>query len=98
MDQKYNRKITIRILMAIVMLISVAFGYWWLTWGMAIALLFYFPIYYEIIIFGIMYDALYGLPISEFWNIRYIFTISSIILFTISFYLRKILIVYNDKH
>lgn len=98
MDREYDNKITIRILMAIVMLASITFGYWWLTWVIAIVLLFYFPIYYEIIIFGIIYDALYGLPISEFWNIRYIFTFSSIILFAISFYLRKILIIYNDKH
>ena len=75
----------------------IMWGYWWLTWCAAIILLFYFPIYYEIILWGVMYDALYGTALPEFWNIRYIFTIAGITLFLISFFLRKRLIVYDDK-
>jgi len=93
-----NKKIIIRVLCAILMFCFIMWGYWWLTWCLAIALLFYFPIYYEIILWGIIYDAMYGTAIPEFWNIRYIFTISSIILFLIALFLRKRLVIYEDKH
>ncbi len=76
----------------------IVYGYWWLTWIVAIALLFYFPIYYEIILWGVIYDALYGIALPEFWNIRFIFTIFSIILFILSIVLRKRLIIYDDKN
>ena len=80
------------------MFCCIMWGYWWLTWCAAIVLLFYFPIYYEIILWGVMYDALYGMALPEFWNVRYIFTIASIALFLISFFLRKRLTVYDDKN
>lgn len=92
-----NKKTIIRILTAIGMFCCIMWGYWWLTWCLAIVLLFYFPSYYEIILWGVIYDALYGIISPEFSNIKYIFTISSIILFAIAFLLRKKLIIYNDK-
>lgn len=77
------------------MFCCIMWGYWWLVWCTAILFLFYFPSYIEIIFMGIMYDALYGVSLPEFWNINYIFTISSIVLFFISFIIRKRLIVYE---
>jgi hypothetical protein len=96
---KINQRthILIRVVTAILMFCFIMWGYWWLTWCFAIGLLFYFPKYYEIIVWGIIYDALYGMSLPEYWNIRYIFTISSIALFVIAFFLRKRLIVYDDK-
>ena len=85
-------------LCAILMFCFIMWGYWWLTWCIAIALLFYFPVYYEIILWGIIYDAMYGTALPEFWNIRYIFTIASIVLFLIALFLRKRLVIYEDKH
>ena len=93
-----NKKIIIRVLCAILMFCFIMWGYWWLTWCIAIALLFYFPVYYEIILWGIIYDAMYGTALPEFWNIRYIFTIASIVLFLIALFLRKRLVIYEDKH
>ncbi len=87
----------IRIVVGIIMFCCVMWGYWWLTWCLAIGLLFYYPNYFEIIFLGIFYDALYGVAIPEFWNIEYIFTISSIILFILAFFLKKRLIIYDDQ-
>lgn len=70
-------------------------GHWWLTWILVIALLFYFPFYFEIIAWGVIYDSLYGIALPEFWNINYIFSISSIILFMISLLLKKRLTIYE---
>jgi len=77
------------------MIASVIWGPWWLTWSFAIIFLFLFPSYYEIIIAGVAYDALYGLPLAQFHNFPYVFTVSSAFLFIIAFFLRKKLLVYN---
>ncbi|MDO8430647.1 MAG: hypothetical protein Q7S72_01485 [Candidatus Taylorbacteria bacterium] len=97
MINKSKRDIIIRIATAILMFCFIMWGYWWMTWCLAIALLFYFPVYYEIILWGIIYDALYGTSLPEFWNIRYIFTILSIAFFILAFTLRKRLIVYDKN-
>jgi hypothetical protein len=97
MISETKKIILIRIVTAIVMFCLIMWGYWWMTWCLAIVLLFYFSSYYEIILWGIIYDALYGMALPEFWNIRYIFTISSIVLFIMAYFLRKKLIIYNDK-
>ena len=88
----------IRIVAGIIMCFCIIFGYWWLIWALAILLLFYFPIYYEIIAWGIIYDALYGIALPEFWNIKYIFTLASIVLFLISLIIKKRLIIYESQN
>ena len=85
----------IRIIAGILLLLSIIFAYWWITWLLAIILLFYFPIYYEIIICGIIYDALYGISLPQFWNIDYVFTFFSIVLFVLSIIIKKYLIIYE---
>ncbi len=84
-----------RTISGIIVFLSIVYGYWWITWLLAIILLFYIPNYYEIIAWGIVYDALYGAKLPMFYNIKYIFTIFSITIFLISFYLRKRLIIYD---
>jgi hypothetical protein len=79
------------------MVILIMWGYWWITWSAAIIFLFIFPSYYEIIVWGVMYDALYGLPIAQFAGFRYVFTAASVILFTTAFFLRKLLLTYEDR-
>jgi hypothetical protein len=93
-----NNETLIRIFLAILVFFCILWGYWWLTWSLIIVFLFYFNLYYEIILWGIMYDAIYGLKLPVFWDIQYVFTISSIILFLIAFYLRKRLIAYDVKN
>ena len=85
----------IRIISGIIMLILILFSYWWLVCILAILLLFYFNNYYEIILWGIIYDSLYGISIPAFWNIDIIFTIMCILLFSISLFLKRYLIIYE---
>lgn len=92
-----NNDSIFRIFLGIVIFLCILWGYWWLTWSLIIVFLFYFRSYYEIILWGVTYDALYGLKLNIFWNIQYVFTISSIILLLIAFYLRKRLIAYDVK-
>lgn len=87
---------TFRIISACIILASVVWGYWWFTWALIIIALFIFPLYYEIILWGVMYDALYGLPISQFYHFRYIFTVASFLFFLIALYLKKYLLAYED--
>ena len=49
-----------RISAAIVMLFAIAWFSWWIIIIVAIVFLFYFKNYYEIIIWGIVFDTLYG--------------------------------------
>lgn len=85
----------IRTFANIIVFLSVVWGYWWLSWIIALSLIFIFPKYYEIIFWGIMYDALYGTPLQMFYNIPYIFTIIGIVLFIISIIFRKNLLAYE---
>jgi hypothetical protein len=85
-----------RIAAAFLVLISIIWGYWWITWSLAIVFLFVFPSYYEIIFWGVMYDALYGLPIAQFWGFAFVFSAASIALFLIAHTLRKLLLAYES--
>jgi hypothetical protein len=84
-----------RVILGILVFLSIIWAPWWLTWSLAIIFLFYFSLYYEIFAWGIIYDALYGISLSEYWNVSYIFSIASIVLFIISFIIKKKLIIYE---
>ena len=86
---------TTRLIAIWIMVVLVLWGYWWLTWGVALVFLFIFPDYYEILAYGIIYDALYGLPIPQFWNFGYVFTATSIALFLLSLMIRASLSAYE---
>jgi hypothetical protein len=84
-----------RILSAIGVASLLIWGQWWIVWPLIIVFLFIFPTYYEIIFWGVMYDALYGLSVPQFWNIPFVFSILSIVLFILSQLLRKLLLAYE---
>ena len=86
----------LRIALDIAIVLTMIWSYWWATWILVIVLLFFFPTYYEIIGWGIVYDALYGLSLPQFHNIPYIFTISSLVLFVIATLLKKYLVAYEE--
>ena len=90
-----SKNLHLRIIVALIMLISIFWGFWWFTWCLAICLLFYFPFYIEIIFIGLLYDSLYGISLPEFWNIDYIFTLASVVLFLISLIVKKRLTAYE---
>ncbi len=84
-----------RIVSFAVVLASLIWGYWWVTWSLAIIFLFLFPLYYEIIAWGVIYDALYGLQLPQFYNFPYTFTLASFIFFILAFFLKKYLTAYE---
>lgn len=84
-----------RILAALVILLSLVFGPWWLPVTLSIVAVFLFINYYEMVLWGVMMDALYGLPIEQFDGYRYVFTTASVILFLAVFFVRKYFAIYE---
>lgn len=79
-----NKKITIRLVSAIFMITLIAWAPWWLVVLCSVAGLVFFSNYYEIILWGVVVDAVYGLyP----WPLRY--TIFCTILFVTFFLFRR---------
>ncbi len=77
-----------RIGAGIILMVSLVWGYWWLTLSLAILFVFLFSTYYEIIFFAVMYDALYG--------VTHTMTIASIFVFLISIFSKRYLIAYTS--
>jgi hypothetical protein len=77
----------LRIFAAVIMITSIVWGYWWMVLALAIIFLFIFPSYYEIIFWGVTYDSLYGISMT--------YTLGSLILFIIAYYLKQYLFAYN---
>lgn len=91
-----KKQTLIRIIFGITTFCLIIWLPWWVTWLIAILLLFIFPLYFEIILWGVIYDALYGIKLSVFWNMDYIFTLVCIVLFLLSFIIRKRFIIYES--
>ena len=91
-----KNNILFRIIAALILFACIVWGYWWLAWIIAIILLFIFPVYFEILVAGILYDALYGVALPEIFHMRCMFTIISFILFFTSLFLKKRLIAYDS--
>lgn len=85
-----------RFIAAIILFACIIWGYWWIAWILAIIFLFIFPVYFEILVAGILYDALYGVILPELFHMRCMFTILSFMLFFASVFLKKRLIVYES--
>ncbi len=49
-----------RFLLELVLLLAIVFLPWWVSVAYAVFLLFYFKIFYEIVVFGLLIDLLYG--------------------------------------
>ena len=76
-----------RIIFDLVLLGSVFYTPWWIIGMLAFIGAFLFPLFYEIIILGILVDILYGgpsLPLSGTYGI-----LASIIIFLVATYTRK---------
>ena len=86
-----------RLITGLIILACIIWGYWWVAWILAIAALFFFPIYFEILVAGILYDALYGIALPELFHMRCMFTLIAFILFFASLFLKKRLIAYDQQ-
>lgn len=49
-----------RALFDITLFLTILFAPWWLALLIAIYGVFYFTFYYEVLVFGVLYDVLYG--------------------------------------
>lgn len=90
-----SKNILLRLMIDIFVFGMIIFGYWWIGWILLIVLLFFIPLYLEIIFFGVLYDALYGISLLLFWNMDYIFSLLGIVLFSTSLFLKKRLSLYE---
>lgn len=85
----------LRIFLNIFILTSILFFPWWITLGIVLILLAIYNAY-EVIVWGVFADALYSIPLVEFFNIQFIFTITFVLLLVISSFLKKKVIFYNS--
>ncbi|MDB5259580.1 MAG: hypothetical protein JWO73_788 [Candidatus Taylorbacteria bacterium] len=89
MDFIKTYNIQIRIAAAILMLALIAWAPWWLIILAMIAGGICFDVYYEVLIFGVMIDALYGTSGQGIFNLQIKYTLIAIPLFFIAIMLRK---------
>ncbi len=92
-NQNKNSKLY-RIFFDALFLVSIFILPWWVTVAFMIVFMFIFEEYFEIMIFGIMFDVVYGVP-GIFPFSAYIFTISSIVFYLFIHYLKKRIIIYR---
>ena len=86
----------VRIAAAILMIMLIAWGYWWLILIAAVLFLFVFSSYYEIFLWGIAFDALYAPPQEGFFDYHtHIATLISLILYFAAIFMKKRLAFYS---
>ncbi len=56
-----SHTIPTRIIFDCIIAVSVLFGVWFVAWPVAVIAAWYFPLYAEILVAGIAYDALFGM-------------------------------------
>jgi hypothetical protein len=83
------KRVFFRIVADILLLISVYIFPWWLFLILAIAFIFYFESYLEVLLGAFILDALYGMPIQFLFGRNIIFLLSVSVLLIISFYAKK---------
>lgn len=84
----------LRIIINALLFSSILFFPWWITLFIAVAFLFMFEAY-EVLLWGLFGDLLYGAPVAGFLNIEFLFTLLFILLFIGVYFLKKKLILYN---
>ena len=91
-----HRTLVLRILSGIFMVMLIAWGYWWIIGIVACIFLFLYNPYYEMILWGICFDALYASPTQSVYDYRtHIAFLISAVLFFVSIFLKKRLAFYS---
>lgn len=86
---------TMRIISFLIIFCLMVWSYWWIAW-IAIALcLVFFPYYYEIVFWGIAFDALYGSLAGSYHGFGLMFFAISATAFLVSLFLKKYLFAYD---
>lgn len=82
-----------RIFLNVLIFLSILFFPWWITAFFALILLFSFEAA-EVIIWGLLIDTLYGIPLAIFFHFTFVFTLLFMILFFVVQILKKRLVFY----
>jgi hypothetical protein len=85
----FNKKYTIRVIAAIALCVCILFLPWWFVVIALIAAALYFETYFEIILFGVVIDSLYGVGVYSLFHIPITYTVFGIVVFLLSLPLRK---------
>ncbi|MES2314925.1 MAG: hypothetical protein V4524_03275 [Patescibacteria group bacterium] len=84
-----NRSIIFRILIDIALFISIINGWWFIAFPLVLIGIWRLYFVVEIIVAGIMYDALFGMiPAAGIWG--YAGTITACIILVVFYFLKKI--------
>ncbi|PCI29143.1 hypothetical protein COB55_02665 [Candidatus Wolfebacteria bacterium] len=62
---------------------------WWVTTGVALVALFLIDRFYEVVIFGVLIDILYGAEVSKLFDFTWAFTAFFAVLLIVISYIRK---------
>lgn len=68
----------------IIMFVSVALLPWWAVAAVGVVLLFMIRSFYEIIVWGLVADLLYGIPVEAWYQISFVMTIGATALVVIT--------------
>jgi len=71
----------IRLVLNAAILVSILFFPWWFTVIVGIILVFLQKNFYEIIVWAIFYDVLYGISSINIWGFTFFFTVGVLFLF-----------------
>lgn len=77
-----------RIIFDLVLLSAIFYTPWWVAAALAFVCVFLIPRYYEILVFGLLVDLLYGTSMSTFYGMAG--TIGAIILFLVGEFAKKV--------
>jgi len=84
-----------RIALNILLGISILFFPWWVSFIAGLTLLALHKAY-EVVVWGLLFDALYGTPLEAFHNIQYLGTLVFFALFLLSIVVKKKIIFYQN--
>ena len=81
--------VLLRIISYVIFIVSITTLPWWFTALCMIVAVFYFPSYYEVLFFGLIYDLLFSIPVPYFFSVQFMATIFSGCLLLSAFFLKE---------
>ena len=85
----------VRSILNVLLFISILFLPWWVALAFAFVLLMLYPAF-EILIWGLFFDSLYGTPVISLYSMQYLATYLMFIMLLISFFVKREIIFYQQ--
>ena len=83
-----------RIALDLILFLSLFATPWWVSLIIALAGIFFFTHFYEIVVAGFIMDIVYGTPNASFFGIHFLSSIVAILLLVIGAFIKKRMIFY----